>query len=74
MGATASTRALAELEAALTPAPDGSANEKLVVSGRELIAFPPAALERARHLRELSLTDARLGSLPASIGTLVLLE
>lgn len=72
MGASVSTRALAAFEDALGG--EGERREALVMSGKELLEIPSAALERALHLRELCITDARLSKLPASFGCLVQLE
>lgn len=69
MGASISTRALSEFEDAL------QANQTtLKVCDRPLVLIPPAAIAKAIHLRELTLNNTELTTLPASFGCLVLLE
>lgn len=69
MGASVSTRALEQLEDAIT---EGCTS--LTITNRDLLLLPPAAIAKAIHLRELTLSSTRLGTLPASFGCLVLLE
>ncbi|KAF4043241.1 Leucine rich repeat [Phytophthora infestans] len=71
MGAGVSTKAFKEFDAALK---DTEVTGKLAVRDCDLFALPPEVLERATHLTELRLEHAKLKHLPASFGSLILLE
>lgn len=70
MGGSVSTRALDEFEDALA---DGQ-QTALTIVNRDLLVIPPVAIAKAIHLRDLTLNNTKLGTLPASFGCLVLLE
>jgi hypothetical protein len=75
MGGGASTQAISanalrEFEDALA----ATQQQTLQICHRDLLVIPPSAIAKALHLRELRLTNTRLGSLPASFGCLTQLE